>query len=325
MQLRLHKNARTTPAIRRELRASTLPIAELARRYGLSKPTVRKWRRREDSADRSHTPHRLQTTLSAPQEAIVVALRQTLLLPLDDLLAVTREFVCEGVSRSGLDRCLRRHGVSDLKALLPREETARTTPKAFRDYEPGFVHVDLKYLPQMPDEDRRRYLFAAIDRATRWVYVEILPEKSAACAQGFLKRLLAAAPFKIAKVLTDNGKEFTDRFCASGEREPIGKHPFDTVCAERRIEHRLIKPAHPQTNGMIERFNGRIGEVLATRRFRSGEHLEETLLRYVATYNTHIPQRALGHLSPVEALRKWQEKRPELFVSEINNLPGLDT
>ena len=38
----------------------------------------------------------------------------------------------------------------------------------------------------MPDEDQRRYLFAAIDRATRWVYVEILPEKSAACAQGFL-------------------------------------------------------------------------------------------------------------------------------------------
>ena len=59
MQLKLHKNARTTPAIRRELRASTLPNAELARRYGLSKPTVRKWRHREDTADRSSGLQRL--------------------------------------------------------------------------------------------------------------------------------------------------------------------------------------------------------------------------------------------------------------------------
>ena len=52
-----------------------------------------------------------------------------------------------------------------------------------------------------------------------------------------------------------------------------------------------------QTNGMVERFNGRIAEVLATRRFRSGEHLEDTLIRYVNTYNHHIPQRALGATS----------------------------
>lgn len=324
MQVNLHKNARTTPAIRRELRESPLPIAELARRYGLSKPTVRKWRRREDTADRSHCPQRLQTTLSPAQEAIVVALRQTLLLPLDDLLAVTREFVCEGVSRSGLDRCLRRHGISDLQALRPREDTPKAELKSFKDYAPGFVHVDLKYLPQMPDEEARRYLFAAIDRATRWVYVEVLPAKSADCARGFLERLLQAAPFQITKVLTDNGKEFTDRFCATGQRQPTGKHPFDQVCADHAIDHRLIKPRTPQTNGMVERFNGRIAEVLATRRFRSGEHLEDTLLRYVSIYNHHIPQRALGHICPVEALHEWFQKKPDLFVSDVKNLPGLD-
>lgn len=197
--------------------------------------------------------------------------------------------------------------------------------KAFKNYEPGFVHVDVKYLPQMPDEDARRYLFAAIDRATRWVYVEILPSKSAREARGFLERLLQAAPFKVTTLLTDNGKEFTDRFCATGERQPTGKHPFDRLCARHHIAHRLIKPAHPQTNGMVERFNGRISEVLATRRFRCGEHLEETLTRYVATYNYHIPQRALGHLSPVEALQQWAKTKPELFLSGVNNLPTLDT
>ena len=254
-----------------------------------------------------------------------MALRQTLLLPLDDLLAVTREFLNAGVSRSGLDRCLRRHGVSDLKALLPRDASGQPAYQPFKDYAPGFVHVDVKYLPQLPDEDQRRYLFAAIDRATRWVYVEILPEKSAAGAQGFLTNLLQAASFKITKILTDNGKEFTDRCCATGEREPTGKHRFDQICHEQHIEHRLIPPRHPQTNGMIERFNGRISEVLATNRFRSGEHLAETLQRYVNVYNHHIPQRALGHVCPVEALEQWRVKQPELFVSEINNLPGLDS
>ncbi len=47
--------------------------------------------------------------------------------------------------------------------------------KTFKDYEPGFVHVDIKYLPQKADESSRRYLFVAIDRATRWVF---LPQRA---------------------------------------------------------------------------------------------------------------------------------------------------
>ncbi len=305
MPLNLHNHARTTPAMRREWRASTAPIAALARRYHLSKATVRKWRQREEVGDRSHRPQRLHTTLSPAQEAIVVAWRQTRLLPWDDLLAVTREFIHEGVSRSGLDRCLRRQGVSDLKALIPPPEGGVASTKTFKDDVPGFVPVDVKYLPLMPDETERRYLFAAIDRATRGVYVEILPEKSAACAQGFLAHLLAAAAFKITKILTDNGKEFTDRFCATGERDPTGKHAFDRRCAAHEIQHRLIRPHHPQTNGMIERFNGRIADVLATNRLRSGEHLADTLQRSVSLDNGYIPQRALGQVSPHVALPQW--------------------
>ena len=75
--------------------------------------------------DASHRPQRLHATLSAAQEAVVVALRETFPLPLDDLLAVTREFIYPEVSRSGLDRCLRRHGVSNLKTLMPQEEPRR--------------------------------------------------------------------------------------------------------------------------------------------------------------------------------------------------------
>jgi len=69
----------------------------------------------------------------------VVALREPLLLPLDNLLAVTREFIHPEASRSALDRCLRRHGVSNLKSLIPQDaDTTKRPVKTFKDYAPGF-------------------------------------------------------------------------------------------------------------------------------------------------------------------------------------------
>ena len=176
----------------------------------------------------------------------------------------------------------------------------------------------------MPDETSKSYLCVAIDRASRWVYFEILPDKTAQGTHDFVQRLTQACPFKIEKILTDNGKEFTDRFTAQGEREPTGRHPFDQACQALGAEHRLIPPRHPQTNGMVERFNGRIAEILRNTRFRSAEELAIALGHYLNLYNYQIPQRALGHVSPIEALQSWQKKEPDRFISEIYNLSGLD-
>ena len=330
MAATIHANARTTPKIRAEIQAAPPSVsnAALARRFGVTKATVAKWRRRDQVHDGSHRPHRLNTTLTEAQEAVVVAVRELLLLPLDDLLVVAWEFLNPNLSRSALDRCLRRHGVNNLKAMLREQEgeAASDKPyKSFKDYEPGFVHVDIKYLPQMAGESARSYLFVAIDRATRWVYLEIRKDKSARSARAFLNKLIQAAPFKIQKILTDNDKAFTDRFSAAGERKPTGTHPFDVLCQAHGIEHRLIKPRRPQTNGMVERFNGRIAEILQTTRFDSSKDLKQTLLNYREVYNHHIPQRALGHVTPIQALKQWQQKRPEIFVKKVYNHAGLDS
>ncbi|HIJ85196.1 MAG TPA: transposase, partial [Magnetococcales bacterium] len=58
-----------------------------------------------------------------------------------------------------------------------------------------------------------------------------------------------------------------------------------------------------QTNGMVERFNGRIAEVLNTTRFSSSGQLASALQNYERIYNQHIPQRSLGNVSPVQALK----------------------
>ena len=320
----VHPLARTTPRTRAEIKASPASAGVLAERYNVSVATARKWKAREDVQDRSHRPHTLATTLTPAQEVLVVELRRTLLLPLDDLLAVTREFINPGVSRSGLDRCLRRHEVSDLKSLQPEIEGEARPAKTFKDYEPGFVHVDIKYLPQMPDEASRRYLFVAIDRATRWVYLRTYGDQSEASSSDFVRRLERAAPMKINNVLTDNGSQFTDRF-TSKARTPSGRHVFDRACAFLGIEHRLCPPRHPQTNGLVERFNGRIADLVKQTQFASAAELETTLQHYLVTYNSRIPQRALDHLSPVQALQAWQKKKPELFVKRIYEQAGLDT
>ncbi len=203
--------------------------------------------------------------MSPAQEAIVVELRKSLLLPLDDLVAVTKEFICSKASRSGLDR------------------------------------------------------------ATRWVFVQIMPSKSAANARKFLKALHEAYPIKIKHILTDNGKEFTDRLFASRARVPTGEHAFDKLCTEPGIEHRLTKPRTPQTNGMVERFNGRISDVLQSHHFVSGEDLAQTLYRYVLLYNQQLPQSTLGSKTPLDAMQRWYASHPHLFVKRPCNLAGGDT
>jgi transposase InsO family protein len=91
------------------------------------------------------------------------------------------------------------------------------------------------------------------------------------------------------------------------------------------IEHRLAPPHHPQTNGMMERFNGRISELLKQTRFDSRADLETTLLNYLKLYNHHIPQRAIDSKTPIQALKEWKQKKPDLFVKRVYDQTRLDT
>ncbi|CAH1205018.1 hypothetical protein NTGBS_560014 [Candidatus Nitrotoga sp. BS] len=99
-----HPCARTTPRTWSEIYTPPASVTALACLYNITVATVCKWKGRENSQGRSHRPHTLNTTLTSAQELLVVELRRMLLLPLDDLLATTREFINTGVSRSGLDR-----------------------------------------------------------------------------------------------------------------------------------------------------------------------------------------------------------------------------
>ena len=86
MMIALHKNATTTPAVRAQIQQSSATEGELAAQYSISRTTVQRWKHRDSVEDRSHTPHRLQTTLNAGQEELVVYLRKQRKRGLDTLL-----------------------------------------------------------------------------------------------------------------------------------------------------------------------------------------------------------------------------------------------
>jgi len=119
----------------------------------------------------------------------------------------------------------------DLKPWVPKPKH-----KFFKAFEPGYLHVDVKYPPQMTDELSRQYLIVAIDRATRWTFVHIYNSKTATNARRFLRNLERACPIRIRAMLTDNGKEFTDRLFGLRKRAVTGRHEFDWLCTELELK-----------------------------------------------------------------------------------------
>jgi Integrase core domain len=328
MAYHIHTNARTTPKIREEIHQSDLPNSVLAEQHSVHVNTIIKWKTRDTFEDKSHCPHNLKTTLTPIQEYIVVELRKLALISLDDLTALTKEFINPKASRSGIARCLKRHQVNNLRLLEKEkysEDNSKTNNKGtFKTYEPGFIHIDIKNLPKMPDEEKGQYLYVAIDRATRWVYFKTYPTQTNQSSIDFLNEVNNRFPFEIKIILTDNGTQFTDRF-TSQQQEPTGNHVFDKTCQELNIEHRLIKPRHPQTNGMVERFNGRISELIKSFYFRTFVDLSIALSDYLDMYNNQIPQKALNYKTPTQVILEWKDKIPLSFKHDsIYNHTKLD-
>ena len=288
--LAIHPNARTTPAVRAEIARSGEPTGELAKRFGVSTETVRKWRKRgvADCRDRSSRPRKLPWKASEEERAIVCALRRATAFPLDDLTFVVRHFLPH-LDRDNFYRILKAAGLSRRPPPAAPERAAAK----FKEYELGFVHVDVKHLPKLRTEGgewRKRYLFVAIDRRSRSVHLAVKDDETEASARAFLEAALAAFPFRVTRVLTDRGSCFT----AEG---------FEKACRKLGVEHRKTRPYTPRTNGMAERFNGRVQrEVLGIT--VAGHHdLERLLVGFNSAYNARR-QRVLGGRSPDEVVRE---------------------
>ena len=119
----------------------------------------------------------------------------------------------------------------------------------------------------------------------------------------FLEKVIAFYPYAIHYILTDNGPEFSYKFLPK-RRQTKKEHPFDTICKKNRIEHRTIKYRHPWTNGMVERFNGKVkGKVIKRYIFEGKEDLEVKLICYLNSYNFDVRLKQLGYKTPADYLQ----------------------
>jgi len=317
----LHGSATTTEAIRRAIQRSQESLRTLARRHGINPKTVAKWKKRSTVADLPTGPRQpTSTVLSIGEEAIVVAFRRHTLLPLDDCLYALQATIPH-LTRSSLHRCLQRHGIS----RLPEVEGDRPDKRKFKAYPIGYFHIDIA---EVRTEEGKLHLFVAIDRTAKFAFVALHEKADRPTAVHFLEALIAAVPYRLHTVLTDNGIQFADLpRNRDGWTARYRVHRFDQICRANGIEHRLTKPYHPWTNGQVERMNRTIKEATVNRyHYETHDQLRNHLADFVTAYNFSRRLKTLKGLSPYEYICKAWTKEPDRFTLDpVHQMPGLNT
>src|SRR6266404_8040181 len=305
----LHGSATTTEAVRRAIQHSQASLRTLSRRYGINPKTVAKWKKRGFVADLPTGPKQPKSTvLSVEDEAIVVAFRRHTLLPLDDCLYALQPTIPH-LTRSALHRCLQRHGIS----RLPEVEGDKPGKKKFKAYPIGYFHIDIA---EVRTAEGKLYLFVAIDRTSKFAFVALHAKADRPTAVCFLEALIAAVPYRLHTVLTDNGIQFADLpKNRDGWTARYRVHRFDQICRANGIEHRLTKPNHPWTKGQVERMNRTLKEATVNRYHYDGhEQLRAHLADFVTAYNFARRLKILKGLSPYEYICNAWTKEPGRFI-----------
>ena len=323
----LHGSATTTEAVRRAIQHSQASLRTLARRHGINPKTVAKWKKRTSTADVPTGPKEAKSTvLTIEQEAVIVAFRRHTLLPLGDCLYALQASI-PNLTRSSLHRCLQRHGIS----RLPQIDGEKSAKSKFKTYPIGFFHIDIA---EVRTEEGKLHLFVGIDRTSKFAFVELHEKATTRVAADFLRHLIAAVPYRVHTVLTDNGIHFTDPKYPGSAVEEVklalanGElfrcHSFALACAQNNIDHRLTRPRHPWTNGQVERMNRTLKEATVKRyHYDTHDQLRRHLDDFVAAYNFARRLKTLKGLTPYETICRTWDREPARFTSDpTRQLPG---
>ena len=324
----LHGSATTTHAVRAAIQRSKATIAELSAQYGVNPKTVMKWRCRPSVEDLPMGPKDVRSTvLTIAEEALCIAFRKHTLLPLDDCLYALQATVPH-LTRSSLHRLFQRHGIS----RLPQTEGDKPKKK-FKPYPIGYFHVDIA---EVRTAQGKLHMFVAIDRTSKFAFVELHERATRRVAGDFLRHLIEAVPYKIHTVLTDNGTQFTTPGNVASAAplikealdsgEPVWAHAFEYACALNDIDHRLTKPNHPWTNGQVERMNRTLKEATVRRYYYdTHDQLRAHLTAFVEAHNYGKRLKTLKGLTPFEFIARCWTTEPKRFrKSPFHHSAGLN-
>ena len=286
------------------------------RRFGISRQTFYRWRRRFEPRDlttlegRSHCPHRRrQPTWTAALAERVLALRQQYPRWGKDKLAVllAREGRCVSVSMVGRiltrlkQRGVLREGSPTRRPLLRRARFRRYAvrkPRSWGVAQPGdLVQVDTLELRPVPGVVVKQ--FTARDVVSRWDVIEAHGRATASLAAQFLTTLQRRMPFPIRALQVDGGSEFAA--------------DFEQACRQRGLRLFVLPPRSPKLNGAVERAQRTHSEEFYQVFACSLEltTLNRELRHWERIYNTVRPHQALGYLTPQQFLLRGATPRKE--------------
>ena len=173
--------------------------------------------------------------------------------------------------------------------LLARGVTRKKQKVRRKDYRPeragDLIQMDTVSIFA---EGVKRYIFTAIDVNTRFAFANTYKSNSSSNGSDFLGKFLEVAPFAIKRIQTDNGSEFAKDFAQS--------------CQQNGLIQFFNYPKHPQSNGLVERFNRTIQEQFVYNHIDCIDELDvfnRKLVEYLIWYNTEKPHRGIGNLPPL--------------------------
>jgi transposase len=186
-------------------------VARACRRFGISRKSFYKWKRRRAEhgdiglCDRARTPHRSPRATAREVVSKILYLRQHYHFGAGRIAAYLSRFHQITIAVSSVHRILTRHGLP----RLPANQKHRPHGKRWRRYEkpqPGHrLQLDVKFLERIPGTRRRLYQFTAIDDCTRIRVLKIYDACNQRTATQFIDEVVRRLPFRVHVVQTDNG------------------------------------------------------------------------------------------------------------------------
>jgi transposase InsO family protein len=259
-------------------------------------------------ADRSHRPHSSPRQVAEAVEVMIAEMRR------EHPRWGSRRIRLEMLRKPGpwgrhdlvvpsertIDRILHRQG-------LLRARPRKRPKDSYKRFErPGPMQLwqmdivgGIRLVSPLTGELREAKVVTAVDDHSRYCVIAKVTERATGRAV-CLALAGALARFGVPEeIITDNGKQFTDRFGRHGARN--GEVLFDKICRKNGITHRLTAPASPNQNGKVERFHGtfRPDFLDIAGPFTSVAEAQAAVDAWVGHYNADRPHQALDEKVPV--------------------------
>ena len=163
------------------------------------------------------------------------------------------------------------------------------------------MSVDLIDFTNKPASNKR-YIFVCVDNFSRYLYTEAIKDKTASSCGEAMNKILKKIKGKHPKadikyILSDDGAEF--------------KGKFSSLLTANDIRNVRTLAGQPQSNGLVERHNGKLKMILSKMKYVNGKNWVNNLPKATDVVNTY-PNTSTGYTA-TDALKLDRDGQRKLI------------